>query len=425
MNNRTGARRLIDDCFLNDAERMRHDDVVALLRERLTPVTGEEKVPLAAAHRRIAAVDIFAARPVPLHCNAAVDGYAFSHADYLARGGKLTLAGRLAAGDDDGLELAAGQCARIFTGAAMPAGADTVAMQEDCVVDGSNIRIPEGLRPGANRRDAGEDLAEGDAVVAAGQPLRPQDIAALASLGLGTVAVRKPLRVAIMSTGDELVAPGGVIRHGQVFDSNCVMLKSLVEAAGGVVTELGIVRDSADRIRDVLSQSATDHDLVLTSGGASRGEEDHMLDVLDVLGTRHLWQIAVKPGRPMMFGQIADCVVIGLPGNPVAAFVCFLLYVRVAMSLLGGAAHLEPVRYPVRAGFAIANKKPDRREFLRGRLMVSDGGVLTAMKYPRDGSGLISGLRAADGLIEIGEDVAAVREGDSVAFIPFNQFWDF
>ena len=425
MNRNTTARRLIDDCFLNDAERMRHGEVIALLLERLTAVTGTETVPLAEAHRRIAASDMRSPRPVPLHQNAAVDGYAFSHAGYIEHSGRFALAGRIAAGDPRELELSQDQCARIFTGAAMPIGADTVAMQEDCTVRNGEVFIPDGLRTGANCRNAGEDLAEGDTVIAAGQFLRPQDIAALASLGLAEVAVRTRLRVAVMSTGNELSPPGGSISHGQVFDSNGIMLKTLVEAAGGTVTQLGIIPDSPEEISRAISDSARNHDLVLTSGGASRGEEDHILDALDALGTRHLWQIAVKPGRPMMFGQIGDCVIIGLPGNPVAAFVCFLLYVRAAMHILGGATYREPVRFPVAAAFEIPGKKPDRREFLRGFLQTGDDGTLTVSKYAHDGSGLISGLRAADGLIEIDEDVTAVAKGDTVAFIPFNQFWSF
>jgi molybdopterin molybdotransferase len=417
------TRKLLDDCFLHDKERMRHGDAVAMLIERLSCVAGRDTVPLDTARGRIASQNITAPRPVPMHDNSAVDGYAFAHSSYVNSPDGLMLSGRLAAGDTQAVDLGAGECARIFTGAVMPAGADTVAMQEDCTVTGDVVRVPPGLKQGANRRLAGEDVKPGDAIVVQGSMLRAQDIAALASTGLNEIAVRRKLRVAILSTGNELVATGGTIRHGEVFDSNGPMLAALAENTGGDVSRLGIVRDEPRAIEDAVANAAATHDLVITSGGASRGEEDHMLATLDKLGSRHLWQIAVKPGRPMMFGQIGDCIVTGLPGNPVAAYVCFLLYVRTAMLLLGGAIYHEPVRYPVPAGFDIARKKPDRREFLRGSLQRdARTGALVLQKYDRDGSGLISGLRSAHGLIELPETVTSVAKGDSLAFIPFSEF---
>jgi molybdopterin molybdotransferase len=423
MTSRPGTRKLLDDCFLHDKDRMRHEEVVALLLQRLHCVTDTESVSLAEAHGRVAAADINAPRPVPLHNNAAVDGYAFSHASYVENEGRFKLTERLAAGDSRNVTITPGNCARIFTGAAMPQGTDTVAMQEDCVVDSNGVSIPVGLKPGANCRNAGEDLGIGEVVVKAGDCLRPQDIAALASLGLAKVDVRERLRVATISTGNELVEPGGTISYGQVYDSNSPMLRTLIESAGGTVTAYGIQPDNAPAIEAALAKAAASHDLVITSGGASRGEEDHMLGALDRLGKRHLWQIAVKPGRPMMLGQIGDSVVVGLPGNPVAAFVCFLLYVRTAMRALNGATYREPVRYSLPADFDIARKKAERREFLRGFLAHNPtSGALSVQKYPRDGSGLISGLRAADGLIELDESVLSVAAGDTVSFIPFNEF---
>jgi molybdopterin molybdotransferase len=419
------GRRLLDDCFLHDKDRMRHEDVVATLLDRLNCTCAEETVALRAANHRVAAEDIVAPRPVPLHENAAVDGFAFDHASYVAHAGRLRQVVRLAAGDTDEARLEDGQCARIFTGAVMPLGADTVAMQEDCTVEDGQVLIPEGLKKGANCRHAGEDVKQGAVVVEAGQVLRPQDVAALASLGLPDIKVRKPLRVAIVSTGNEIIEPGEKIVHGQVYNSNAPMLSVLAEAAGGMVTDFGIVRDDAQTVRQTLARVVSGHDMVLTTGGASRGEEDHVLAVLDALGKRHLWQIAIKPGRPMMFGQIGDSVVIGLPGNPVAAFVCFLLYVRTAMQALTGAKYREPVRYPVRAAFGMPKKKADRREFLRGTLRPGEDGFPIVDKYPRDGSGLISGLRAADGLIELGEDVTSVSAGDIIPFIPFTEFGTF
>lgn len=418
-----GHRTLIDDCFVHDGQRMRHDDVLALLAERLEPVTGLTTVPVIGAEGRIVAEPVTAPGPVPRSDNAAVDGYAFAHADYLDNPGRLPVAGRITAGTALPDELPPGHCARIFTGAPMPAGTDTVAMQEDCAVLGDGaIAIPDGLKAGANRRRAGEDFMAGDPVVRAGQMLRPQDLAALAATGHGLVTVRERLRIAVLSTGDEIVQPGTMANAAQVHDANRPMLLAMASQAATLVTDLGHVGDDADALRDVLAKAAAGHDLIITSGGASLGDEDHMLAVLDDLGKRHLWQIAIKPGRPMMFGQIGDTVVLGLPGNPVAVLVCFALYARAIIGQLAGATVTPPVAYTLPAAFAIARKKTGRREFLRGWTGIdAETGVLRVYKFPRDGSGLVSGLQAAQGLIDLPEDIDAVAPGDPVRFIPFSE----
>jgi molybdopterin molybdotransferase len=310
----------------------------------------------------------------------------------------------------------------------MPAGADSVAMQEDCEWnhDGGTVTIPAGLKPGANRRRLGEDVAAGDVILKTGTRLRPQDVAAIASTGAATIEVFSPLRVAVLSTGNELRMPGETLLPGQVYDSNRYLIASLFETLDLSVTTTGIVTDTQDAVLSALRDQAATHDVIVTTGGASRGEEDHVLAALDTLGRRHLWQLAVKPGRPMMFGQIdadgRDCVFLGLPGNPVAAMVCFLLYVRPLVHRLGGGKWQVPTRYPLSADFEIKSKKPDRREFLRGILQRDEGGQLAVRKFERDGSGIITSLREADGLIEIGEEVRCVDRGDIVDFIPFSEF---
>lgn len=418
-------RRLIDDCFLHDRDRMRHDDALDLIRGRVGCVKDREEVPLAVAAGRILAQAVSSTRTVPPADNAAVDGYAFRHADYEETGGWFEVTDRIAAGHPSSAPLRPGTAARIFTGAAMPAGADSVAMQEDCEPheqDGrAFVAIPPGLKAGANRRKAGEDLAEGDTIAAAGQTLRAQDVAAIASTGMETVRAFERLKVALVSTGDEIVRPGTPADSGQSYDSNHFLLRALLEPLGAEITDLGVLADDAGLVRETISRAAADHDAVITTGGASRGEEDHMLDSIDELGSRHMWQLAVKPGRPMMFGQIGDCAFLGLPGNPVAAFVCFLLYARPLLLTLGGGTWPEPQRFPLPAAFEIAKKKPDRREFLRGRLENRDG-RLQVVKFERDGSGLITSLREADGLIELDEDCRQVAVGDIVSFIPFSQF---
>jgi molybdopterin molybdotransferase len=424
-NRGTAGRRLIDDCFVHDKDRLRHDDALALIRARLGPVKDVESVRLEDAAGRILAEPVVSSLTVPPNDNAAVDGYAIRHADYTQTGGWFAVGERIAAGHLPSGALQPGSAARIFTGAMMPEGADSVAMQEDCETheqDGKPfVVIPPGLKAGANRRKAGEDLAKGDPIAGRGQSLRAQDVAAIASTGLAEVTAFQRLKVALVSTGDEIIRPGQAAESGQSYDSNHFLLRALLQPLGAEITDLGVLADDAELIGATLADAAKSHDAVITTGGASRGEEDHLLDSLDRLGRRHMWQLAVKPGRPMMFGQIGDCAFLGLPGNPVAAFVCFLLYARPVLLTLGGGNWPEPQRFAVPAAFKLANKKPDRREFLRGRLD-RKGGILRAAKFERDGSGLITSLREADGLIELDEECRRISIGDSVTFIPFSQF---
>ena len=315
--------------------------------------------------------------------------------------------------------------ARIFTGAVIPEGHDTVVMQEDVrfgTIEGREVvGIPAGLKAGANVRKAGEDVKAGEVLLEAGTVLRPQDLAALASIGAGEVQCFARLSVGIVSTGDEVVRPGAPLAAGQVYDANAPMLFALIASAGATPVDLGVLPDNLDEVKTRLAQAARQVDVIISSGGASRGEEDHVVTALDALGKRHLWQLAIKPGRPMSFGQIGDCVFLGLPGNPVAVFVCFLLYVWPLLRRMGGAQWPEPTRFRLPALFAFPGRKVGRREFWRGMLKETPRG-LAVDKFARDGSGLISGLRAADGLIDIPEDVEDIRPGDSVAFIPFAEF---
>jgi molybdopterin molybdotransferase len=423
------APKLIDDCFRHDHQRLLHDQAIALWRARVRPVTLTETVALEAAVGRILAQSAQAVQPVPAHTNAAVDGYSFASEEYDAKAGTVfAIAGRAAAGHPFPAAPPPATAVRIFTGAVMPTGHDTVAMQEDCEAmperngNVTSVRIPGGLKAGANVREAGEDVAAGETLFAPGQVIRPQDLGALASIGLRQVECYRRLRVAIVSTGDEVIRAGiADPAPGQVFDANAPMLQGLARLAGCVVDDLGVWPDLAGEVRARLAAAADGFDVVLTSGGASRGEEDHMAAALRELGSRHFWQLAVKPGRPIMFGQIGDTVVVGLPGNPVAVFVCFLMYVWPMLRRLGGAPWPEPRRLRLEAAFAAPNRKIGRREFWRG-MLIGTGDGIAVDKFARDGSGLISSLRAADGLIDIPEDVPAVRPGDLVSFIPFTEF---
>jgi molybdopterin molybdotransferase len=420
------TNKLLDDCFGHDKKRLRHGEALAILKQRIAPVASAETVPLAEAAGRILAEPAVALRPVPAHTNAAVDGYSFAAGDYDAgTGSELLVQGRAAAGHRLQHAPASGMAVRIFTGAVMPSGHDTVVMQEDAetrAVGGCTVvSIPAGLKRGANVRRAGEDVEAGATLLKSGAVLRAQDLAALASLGMAEVACYARLKVAIVSSGDEVVRPGAPLSEGLVFDANAPMLHALIASAGALPTELGVLADDPAEVRRSLTDAARSYDAIIVTGGASRGEEDHMAAALDALGSRHMWQLAIKPGRPMSFGQIGDCVVLGLPGNPVAVFVCFVLYAWPLLRRMGGAAWPEPRRYRLPALFAFPGRKVGRREFWRGILKETPHG-LGVDKFARDGSGLISGLRAADGLIEIPEDVADVQPGDRVAFIPFAEF---
>jgi molybdopterin molybdotransferase len=418
--------KLLDDCFVADKPRLSHAEALAILKARIGPVVGTEPVALLAAAGRTLAEAIKAERPVPAHTNAAVDGYSFRAADYdRANGSELGVAGRAAAGRALGGAPAAKTAARIFTGAMMPEGHDTVVMQEDVGlrVEGeqSLVAIPPGLKAGANVRRAGEDVAAGETLLRSGAVLRAQDLAALASIGVAEVACFKLLRVGVISSGDEVVRVGRALRPGDVYDANAPMLDALIASAGAVATDVGVLPDNLAEVKRQLAEAAGRFDLIITTGGASRGEEDHLVAAVDALGKRHLWQLAIKPGRPMSFGQIGDCVVLGLPGNPVAVLVCFLLYAWPLLRRMGGAEWREPRRYRLPALFDFPKRKIGRREFWRGILQETPDG-LAVEKFARDGSGLISGLRAADGLIDIPEEVPEVKRGDLIAFIPFTEF---
>ena len=416
------TRKLLDDCFLHDKDRLRHDDAVALILERLSCVAGIETVPLAEAHGRVLAKPVVSPRNIPAFNNAAVDGYALAGRDLRPdTETRLEVVMRIAAGHSPEGALKPGQAARIFTGAVMPEGADTCVMQEDTTLDGDEVVIPKGLKPGANTRKAGEDVKAGEAMLEPGERLRPQDIAAIASTGSDTVEVFEPLKVALISTGDEIVRPGNPLGDGQVYDSNHHLLRGLLQTVGAEARDYGVIADRRSDVEAAVASAAGECNVILTTGGASRGEADFIVETIQKLGSLHAWQLAVKPGRPLAMGQVGDCVFFGLPGNPVAAFVTFLLYAQPMFARLQGASWRPPQRYPLPAGFGIGKKKTDRREFWRGWIEnTATGPVLR--KFERDGSGLISGLRQATGLIEVPEEASSVAEGDLLGFMPFAEF---
>ncbi|MEO3413641.1 gephyrin-like molybdotransferase Glp [Roseovarius sp. CAU 1744] len=410
---------LRDDCFALPAgvDWTPVDQALAMLRDRLHPVVGQETCNLDQALGRIVAAPVVAERPNPPQANTAVDGYGFAHGSLGAGDPVLPLVkGRAAAGLAYEAEVPAGHAIRILTGAALPKGVDTVVLQEDVTAADSQIAFRAGIRPGANTRKAGEDIGAGDVALPAGRVVTPADLALMAAVGVSRISVHHRLRVAVISTGDELVEPGTKAAAGQVFDANRPMLTGLVETFGYDPVDLGIVRDDRQALRQAFDAASERSDVILTSGGASSGDEDHVSALLNEAGAMAEWRIALKPGRPLALGMWRGKPVFGLPGNPVAALVCTLIFARPAMGVLSGAGWCEPQGFEVPAGFE-KNKKPGRREYLRARIR---GG--RAELFKSEGSGRISGLSWAEGLIELGDAGQEIRPGDPVTFIPYGSF---
>lgn len=397
------------------------DEAVATIAARVSAVTETEWVELAEADGRVLASDIKASLALPPFTNSAVDGYAVRSADLPREKERaFPVSGRVQAGSSASNAITPGEAVRIFTGAPMPVGADTVFMQEDVRIDETGkVVLPPGLKAGANVRPAGEDIPEGHPALPAGRQLRPQDIALIAALGLTRIEARRRLRVAVFSTGNEVVSPGALRSAAQLFDSNRFMLTAMLKRLGCEVSDLGILRDDRVSLASALKEAALRHDLILTSGGVSTGEEDHVKAAVENVGTLVLWRMAIKPGRPVAMGIIGGTPFIGLPGNPVASFVTFTYVVRPTVLALAGTAQRNLVPMPVRAAFSY-KKKIGRREYVRVSLRKGGEGTLEAVKFPREGAGLLSSLVDTDGLVELGEEITIVEPGQTVGFLDYS-----
>jgi molybdopterin molybdotransferase len=411
--------QLSDDCFAFGGPLLTLAEMRALLVERVAPAAAIERVGLAAADNRVLAADLVAPIDLPPFDNSAVDGYAVRHADLAAAGGtELAVAGRLAAGAAAPAAPAGRVALRIFTGAPMPAGFDTVFMQEDAQERDGRVILPPGLKPGANRRLAGEDVGRGTLALTAGRRLTPDAVALSAAFGLESVAVRAPLRVALFSTGDEIVAPGKPLGEAALYDANRFLLAALLRRLGCSVTDLGILEDRRENVAEALQAAAGGHDLIVTSGGVSTGEEDHVKGAVESVGTLTFWRVAIKPGRPVAMGVVGGAPFIGLPGNPVAVFVTFVQVARPLIARLSGEIFEPPEPLPVAAGFSY-RKKEGRREYVRVRLRRDAEGRVLAQKHPREGAGVITSLTETDGLVELAEEATRIERGETVGFLPY------
>ncbi len=410
--------QLTDDCFAFSGPLLPIEEVERIVRERVSPVAEVETVPLNAARGRVVASDIVAPIDLPPFDNSAVDGYAVRHADLDPQGEtRLAIVERVTAGHSAARGLETGEAVRIFTGAPMPAGADTVFMQEDCRDDGGAVIVPAGLGSGANRRLTGEDLRAGSVMLPAGRRLTAPHVALAAAVGLTALPVRRKVRVAVFSTGDEIVEPGAPRPQAALFDANRYLLAGLIDRLGADATDLGILPDDKGQLASAISAAGKNHDLVLTSGGVSTGEADHVRAAVEAVGKLVFWRVAIKPGRPVAMAVIRGAAFVGVPGNPVAAFVTFVRVVRPLLLRLAGALPDPMIALPVRAGFSYRKKK-GRREYVRVTLRRGPDGSIEASKYPRDGAGILSSLTESAGLVELDEETTRVEPGQQVGFLP-------
>jgi len=416
--------QLTDDCFAFSGSLLPIAEMERLIEAGVGPVAEIEDVSLSAALGRVLARDLVADLDLPPFDNSAVDGFAVRHGDLAHEGEtRLAIVDRVAAGAAAARALGRGEAVRIFTGAPMPAGADTVFMQEDVRVEGGAVIVPPGLKFGANRRLAGEDVRRGAVTLPAGRRLAARDVALAAAVGVAALPVRRRVRVAVFSTGDEVVEPGAPRGPNAIYDANRYLLSGLLTKFGAEVADLGIVADDPAALRKTLAQAAVGRDLVLSSGGVSTGEADHMRTVLEEVGRLVFWRVAIKPGRPVAMGTLpggaaGSAAFVGLPGNPAAVFVTFVRVVRPLLLRLAGAEPDPLVPLPVRAAFSYRKRK-GRREYVRVALRAAADGAVEAVKFAREGAGVITSLTETAGLVELFEDVTTVEPGSTVGFLPY------
>ena len=420
--------QLRDDCFAFGGRLIPLNEALSQAARRLRQENRlGDSMALYDALDRLAAHKVESTEAVPPHPNSAVDGYAVRFTDlHPGEVTSLPTDGYAAAGDSPE-PLPPGHARRILTGAVLPPGADTVFMDEDVVfpdtaANGTAVELPPGLKVGANARAAGEDIGVGDTLLQPGQRIGPADIGRLASVGLQSVTVLPRLRVALFSTGNEIRDPGQALGPGQVYDSNRHALAGLLERAGAVVSDLGILPDDPDRLETALSAASGTADLILTSGGVSAGDHDIVRQVLERRGEILFWRLAVKPGRPLALGRFGDTPVIGLPGNPAAALMMFHVAALPLLRVLEGGSLPRPLSVPVVLDFA-HRKKPERVEYVRVRVAPDAQGQLRAEKFPREGAGILSSIAWATGYVALESDRLSVEPGETGQYTAFE--WTF
>ena len=395
------------------------DTAIEQLVSLLSLITEKESIPLELSIGRVLADDCVSSVNVPPYSNSAMDGYALKSDDLGSENIHLKITQRIAAGEV-GRQLKSGEAARIFTGAPVPDGADAVVMQENCEVSGDVLSVlQQHVLSGENLRKVGDDIEAGKLILAQGHRLRPQDIGLLASIGLNSVSVTRRLRVSLLTTGDELVQPGTKLKAGQIYNSNYFMLHGLLKGLQVEVLDCGIVADDFEETRRALISAAATSDCIITTGGVSVGEEDHVKAVIEQEGEVQLWKLAIKPGKPMACGRVATTQFFGLPGNPVSAFVTFALVVRPCLLHMLGSARAAPNKFRVAAGFEAAESGV-RQEYVRCQLAQDGDGAVSLQALRNQSSGVAMSLSEADGLGVI-PPYTKVAIGDNLEFIPFSE----
>lgn len=387
----------------------------------IRPIEGYEKVPLTEAGNRVLHRPVVSSVDVPAHTNSAVDGYALRGADLPPQGQSavLEIAGAALAGNPFQGEVAAGECVRITTGAQMPQGSDTVLMQEHVEREGETIRLDDRHRPGQNVRQAGEDLRAGETVLAPGRRLTPADIGLIASLGIGEIDVKRRLRVAISSTGDEVRPLGETLPAGGIYDSNRYTLGAALARLGAETISLGIIPDDREALLRIFTEAAHNADVILSSGGVSAGEADYTKEALGAAGSVAFWKVAIKPGRPLAFGRIGDALFFGLPGNPVAVMVTFYQFVLPALEKKMGVEEKPPAPIIQARSLDRIRKNPGRTEFLRGIIEQTAEGEWTVRTTGKQGSGILRSMSLANAFIVLSHESGDVDPGDRVTVQPF------
>lgn len=415
--------QLSEDVFAFGKNLMSVDEALAVMAERVRSIAGVETLPLEQADGRVLAEDLRAAVALPPFDNSAVDGYAARGVDLSANAPtRLPLIGRVAAGEAAPRVSMAGCAVRVLTGAPVPPEADVIFMQEDVTVADGHVSLPGGLKIGANLRRAGEDVPSGAVALPAGRRMRPQDLALAAAVGAAQLSVRRLLRVGLFSTGNELREPGEPLSAAQIYDSNRTLLGGLLRRMGVEVCDLGRLRDDPASLRAALEEAAGRHDLLVTSGGVSVGDEDHVRAAIAAAGSLVFWRLAIKPGRPVAMGVISGTPLVGLPGNPVAVFITSAYVLRPLIARLRGETPEPLASFPIRVGFPYKKKK-GRREFVRASLRRDADGGLTAVKHARDGAGILTSLTETAGLVELAEDILSLEPGETAPFIPYALLW--
>ena len=420
MSSKTNA-----DCCADGHEgpALKLSEALSRILAEVQPVSGGDTLAVRSALGRVLSADVVSSIDVPSHTNSAMDGYALAGSELSAGGEtRLEVIGTSAAGRPFAGEVRSGQCVRIMTGAPMPPGADTVAMQENVVRDGDIAIVGPGQKVGQHVRQAGEDIAAGTIALAAGTRLMPAEIGILGSLGVSEVSVRRRPRIAFFSTGDELRSVGEPLGEGQIYDSNRYTIFGMLSRLGVDVLDMGVIRDDRDAVEQAFAKAAAEADAIVSSGGVSVGDADYVAETLERTGTVGFWKVAMKPGRPLAFGRIGEALFFGLPGNPNSVMVTFYQLVQPALQALAGIPNPEPpLTMPAISATAL-HKKPGRREFQRGVFSRSEDGRLVVRKTGHQGSGVLSSMAAANCFIVLPEDSGPVAEGDEVTVQPFAAF---